>query len=53
MKKTLILSTTLAALSFAVAPAVAEDSAVSETVSAEAAAENTTTVYIVKFKGKG
>ncbi len=53
MKKTLLLTTTVAAFGFSVAPAIAEDSAASDKASTEAFAENTTTVFVVKFKGKG
>ena len=53
MKTTTILATALAALGFTLMPVVANDAATKEKPAAEAAAENTTTVYIVKFKGKG
>ena len=53
MKTTTILASALAALGFTVLPVMANDADTKEKPAAEAAAENTTTVYIVKFKGRG
>lgn len=53
MKTTTLLATALGALGFTVLPVIANDAATKEAPAAEAPAENTTTVYIVKFKGKG
>lgn len=53
MKTTILLTTALAAFGFTVLPIQAADAETKEKPAAEAAAEKTATVYVVKFKGKG
>jgi hypothetical protein len=53
MKTTILLTTALAAFGLTVLPVHANDAATKEKPAAEAAAENTATVYIVNVKGKG
>ncbi|MFK7909038.1 MAG: hypothetical protein AB8F34_00390 [Akkermansiaceae bacterium] len=53
MKTTTILASALAALGFTVLPVLANDATTKEKPAAEAAAENTATVYVVNVKGKG
>lgn len=53
MKTTTLLASAVAALGLMIVPVSAADAATKEKPAAEAAAENTVTVYIVNVKGKG
>ena len=53
MKTTTRLATALAAFGLAILPAQADEVVTKEKAASEATAANTTTVYIVNFKGAG
>ncbi len=53
MKSTILLTTALAAFGLTVLPIQAADAATNANPAAEAAAQNTATVYVVNVKGKG